>query len=334
MITNNKSKVTDIFKDLCKKHGMFFVVSEQDKGYFIDHNNIKHHFDYGTIDLNEYKYIQLANDKNKSALLMNDIGIQTPKEIIIRNSKRYTNNDLYKKIIDFLNLKSSVIIKPLNGKQGDGLLKLDSEKDLINFISGVKTDDDLLVQEYLNYPEIRIVMLDGEVIQSYRRLRPYIIGDGMTSICNLIKNKNIYFKRNIRNTVIDPHDNQINIILSRLGYTLNSILEKNKQIPLSFGRNLSKGGEYEFIDDKINNKFNKILKEMFTATNLRLVGFDLFIKTEIEKINIKEDIVFIEYNGSPDMENNFYYNNDYGRKFSEIYSKIFDAIIKSQSVAS
>ena len=67
---------------------------------------------------------------------------------------------------------------------------------------------------------------------------------------------------------------------------------------------------------------------MSLATNLRLVGFDLFIRKEISLIKDKADIVFIEYNGSPDMENNFYYHDDYHEKLLACYKKIFRAVIR------
>lgn len=329
-IIKHKSKVTTIFEVLCKEYNFDFVIIGPDQGYFIDHNNVKHEFDYGTIDINESKYIQIADDKEQSSLLMKDIGIPIPEEILLKDVRKYTDQDLLKEIVRFSKqVGFPLISKPLNGRQGNNLIKIESKDEIVNaskMIMDLK--DDVIIQEYLKHNEVRIVVLDGEIIQAYKRFGPSIVGDDKKSIFNLIEDKNAYFKNNGRNTIVSVDDPQVQMIIADLGYSNRSIPEKGKGIPLSFGRNLSKGGEYEFIENKIRPKFHKILREMSLATNLRLVGFDLFIIKEIGLIKDKTDIVFIEYNGSPDMENNFYYCGDYYEKLMTYYRKIFHAMTK------
>lgn len=329
-IIKHKSKVTTIFEVLCKEYDFDFVITGPDQGYFIDHNNIRHEFDYGTIDLNESKHIQIADDKEQSSVLMKEIGIPIPEEILLRDVRKYTDQDLLKEIVRFSKrVGFPLICKPLNGRQGNNLIKIESKDEIVNASKMIiDLKDDVIIQEYLKHDEVRVVVLDGEIIQAYKRFGPSIVGDGKESVFNLIEDKNAYFKNNGRNTIISIDDPQVQMIIADLGYSNGSIPEKGKDIPLSFGRNLSKGGEYEFIENKISPKFQKVLREMSLAANLRLVGFDLFIRKEISLIKDKTDIVFIEYNGSPDMENNFYYCGDYYERLLAYYRKIFHAMTK------
>lgn len=329
-IIKHRSKVTTIFEVLCKEHNFDFVIIGPDQGYFIDSINVRHEFDYGTIDLNESKYIQIADDKEQSSLLMKKIGIPIPEEILLKDVIKYTDQDLFKEIVRFSKrVGFPLISKPLNGRQGNNLIKIESKDEVIN-VSKMILDlkDDTIIQEYLKHNEARVVMLNGEIIQAYKRFRPSIVGDGKKSIFNLIKNKNAYFKNNSRNTIVSIDDPQVQMIITGLNYSNESIPEKGKNIPLSFGRNLSKGGEYEFIENKIRPEFHKILREMSLSTNLKLVGFDLFLRKDTGLIKDNTDIVFIEYNGSPDMENNFYYRDDYYEKLMTYYRKIFRAMTK------
>lgn len=326
----HKSKVTAIFEGLCREHDLDFAITGPDTGYFINHNNVKHEFGYGTTDLNISEYIKIADNKEQSSLIMKKAGVSVPQEIIIKGIEKYTKQDLCEKIINFSKqVGFPLISKPLSGRQGNNLIKIGSMEGVIStskMIMNLK--DDVIIQEYQNYDEVRVVILDGEIIQAYKRFRPRIVGDGKESISDLIENKNVYFQDNGRNTVVEIDDAQLQMIISNMGYSNESILEKGKSIPLSFGRNLSKGGEYEFIENKIKPKFYEILKEMALATNLRLVGFDLFIRKEITEIHDKTDLVFIEYNASPDMENNFYYHDNYYEQLMTVYGKIFHAIMK------
>lgn len=326
----HKSKITTIFEGLCREYDFDFVITGPDTGYFIDRNSVRHDFGYGTIDLNVSEYIKIADNKEQSSLLMKNIRVSIPQEIIIKGIEKYTEQDLCEKIINFSKeVGFPLISKPSGGRQGNNLIKIESKEAVISaskIIMSLK--DDVIIQEYLNYAEMRIVILDGEIIQAYKRFRPHLIGDGKKSIFNLIEDKNSYFKNNDRNTVVDIDDSQVQMIISDLGYSNDSILERGKSIPLSFGRNLSKGGEYEFIENKIKPKFYKILREMALATNLRLVGFDLFTTEEVTEIKDKTDVVFIEYNASPDMENNFYYRDNYYERLMTYYRKIFCAMMK------
>lgn len=325
----HKSKVTAIFEGLCREHDLDFAITGPDTGYFIDRNNVRHEFGYGTIDLNISEYIKIADNKEQSSLIMKKAGVSVPQEIIIKGIEKYTEQDLCEKIINFSKqVGFPLISKPLSGRQGNNLIKIGSMEEVIStskMIMNLK--DDVIIQEHQNYDEVRVVILDGEIIQAYKRFRPRIVGDGKESISDLIENKNAYFQDNGRNTVVDIDDSQVQMIISNMGYSNESILEKGESIPLSFGRNLSKGGEYEFIENKIKPKFYEILKEMALATNLRLVGFDLFIRKEITEIHDKTDLVFIEYNASPDMENNFYYRDNYYEQLMTVYKKIFHAIM-------
>ena len=72
---------------------------------------------------------------------------------------------------------------------------------------------------------------------------------------------------------------------------------------------------------------NDISKQIAKSTGLRLVGLDLFLSDKVECIKNKNQVTFIEYNASPDMENNFYYDDDYGEVLSKIYEKVFLAVV-------
>ncbi len=58
-------------------------------------------------------------------------------------------------------------------------------------------------------------------------------------------------------------------------------------------------------------------------------GFDLLLADEVNKISDISQVTFIEYNASPDMENNFYYDSGYEDMLRAIYEKVLYAMERS-----
>lgn len=318
-----KSKITPILEQLAHEHGCEFHTMHEDldAGYIVDLAGTRHYFSYGTLDLNNNAATEIAGNKVFSSEIVSTMGIRVPKEKIINHSKNHKG--------DILTVLQSIgmpaVIKPVHGAQGKEVFRIDSAGDLnLIFNRNNFNEDDLIVQEYVDSPnEIRVVILDDEIVQAYKREYSHIIGDGIETIGRMVEKRNKYFRDRKRNTYIDLKDDQLIDILRRNKYDLNFVLSKNERLNISYGRNLSRGGEYEFISDRLSPTVREACKKIASISALRLIGIDLFILGNPESIQREDSIVFIEYNASPDMENNFYYDADYDQQLFDIYKKIF-----------
>lgn len=326
-MNKNKSKITPILRQLADLHGREFCVMDHDldAGYIVGLDGIRHYFSYGTLDLNNNAATEFAGSKILSSEIVSAAGIRVPKEETVSNS-----NNLKDGIrIALKTVGVPAIIKPVHGAQGKNVFRIDLIDELDLILGDNDFDaDDVIVQEYIDaQTEIRAVLLDGEIIQAYKRDYSHIIGDGVTTIKGLIEKRNKYFQDRKRNTRINLIDSQLTAILKRHKYDLDSILPKDERLNISYGRNLSRGGEYEFIPNRLSSTVEKVSKKIANVSALRLVGIDLFILGDVESIDREDQIVFIEYNASPDMENNFYYDTDYSQQLLAIYEKIFTKLI-------
>ena len=333
-MNKHKSKITPILEQLAHAHGCeFYAMSAKpDTGYIIDTTGAKHYFSYGTLDLNNIAATEIAGSKILSSEIVSSVGIRVPREIVVSHStKLKTDIRITLKKIDM-----PAIIKPVHGAQGKNIFKIDSIDGLELIIDDNDFDtDDLIVQEYIDSPiEIRVVLLDGEIIQSYKRDYSHIIGDGISTIKGLIEKRNAYFQDRKRNTRIDFNDSQLTAILKRHKYNLDFALPRGERLNISYGRNLSRGGEYEFVSDRLSPLIIDISKKIAAISTLRLIGIDLFVLGELETVKDENQVVFIEYNASPDMENNFYYDVGYDQELSLIYEKIFSKMIKNHDIRS
>lgn len=326
-----KSKITPILIDIANKNGYKHIVSETDNdaGYIISKNS-RLYFTYGTLDLNTNAATEFAKSKPLSSEVVKNIGIKLPKEETILYSLKTTHDEYFSEAKDAVSrIGLPCFLKPAHGTQGRNIFKVESFDDLEFAIKNIIADkDDLLIQEYINDSEVRIVLLDGEIIQAYTRDCVSVTGDGAKTIQELVESKNEYFANRKRNTIININDSQIQNILKNKKYNLSHVLSLGEQLNLSYGRNLSKGGDYEFVDNKLSKELISISKQIASSTGLKLVGLDLFLSDKVEHIKSMDQITFIEYNASPDMENNFYYDGEYEQVLYGIYEKIFKAMVK------
>mgnify|MGYP001608701117 CR=1 FL=1 len=326
-MNKNKSKITPILRQLADLYGREFCVMDHDldAGYIVGLDGIRHYFSYGTLDLNNNAATEFSGSKILSSEIVSTAGIRVPKEETVSNSNNVKDGIR----IALKTVGVPAIIKPVHGAQGKNVFRIDSIDELDLILGDNDFDaDDVIVQEYIDAPtEIRVVLLDGEIIQAYKRDYSHIIGDGVTTIKGLIEKRNKSFQDRKRNTCIDLIDSQLTVILKRHKYDLGFVLPKDERLNISYGRNLSRGGEYEFIPNRLSSTVEKVSKKIANVSALRLVGIDLFILGDVESIDREDQIVFIEYNASPDMENNFYYDTDYSEQLLAIYEKIFTKLI-------
>lgn len=327
-MNKHKSKITPILRQLADLHDCEFCIMDHDPdaGYIVGLDGIRHYFSYGTLDLNTNAATEFAGSKILSSEIVSATGIRVPKEETVKNSNNL--NDGIRIALKTVGMPA--IIKPVHGAQGKNVFSVDSidELDLI-FDDNDFDADDVIVQEYIDATtEIRVVLLDCEIIQAYKRDYSHIIGDGATTIKGLIEKRNKYFQDRKRNTRIDLIDSQLTTILKQHKHDLDFVLPKDERLNISYGRNLSRDGEYEFIPNRLSSTVEKVSKKIADVSALRLVGIDLFILGDVESIDHEDQIVFIEYNASPDMENNFYYDTDYSEQLLAIYKKIFTKLIR------
>ena len=327
---NYKSKVTPILLDIANRNGYRYILSESDPdaGYLLIGNR-RFYFTYGTLDLNTDAATGFARNKLLSSGVAKEVGVRLPIENHVNYVQGIPQDEyisLVKQFIDKVGLP--LIIKPLQGTQGKNIFKIESIDEIDFAVKSIISDkEDFLIQEYIDVStEIRVVLLDGDVIQCYTRDYVHIIGDGSTKIRKLIENKNEYFASRQRNTKINIQDSQIQSILGKKKYNLDTVLPHGERLDLSYGRNLSKGGECSFVENHMSGELVNFSREIARVTGLRLVGLDLFLSVDVSLVKEKKQVTFIEYNASPDMENNFYYDDGYTETLHKIYEKIFNSI--------
>lgn len=265
------------------------------------------YFRYNTLDLNPVGSSDIARDKDFSNFFMKKMGYQ-----IVPQSKTFFSKNWGKAIgSKYQNIDAGykhackigfpVIVKPNSGTQGVGVSLVHNKKEFYQAVRNIfKGDRVALVQKPVTGKDYRIVVLDDKVISAYERIPLSVVGDGKSTVKQLLKIKQKQFVASSRDTNIKIDDPRIKIKLQHQGKSLRSILTKGEKIFLLDNANLSTGGDSIDVTKSVHQSFVKIATELTQDMGLRLCGVDLIIEGGISK---KTDAYWVlEINAAPGLD--------------------------------
>ena len=96
-------------------------------------------------------------------------------------------NYLLKKYLEY-----PVVLKPEFGSKGrDVILKIKTDKELVDSYQKLtKKYKDIIIEKYYEGDDYRVCVINNKVVAVSKRIPPYIIGDGIKSINQLINDLN------------------------------------------------------------------------------------------------------------------------------------------------
>ncbi len=247
------------------------------------------YFRYNTLDLNPMGASEIARDKDYSNFFMEKMGYP-----IVPGSKTFFSDSWGETIgargrnIDasYMHAKRlgfPVIVKPNSGSQGVGVALVHNKNEFYKAVRSVfKSDRIVLVQKPVKGRDYRIVVLDDKIISAYERIPLSIVGNGKSTILQLLKAKQKGFKASSRDTRIKIDDPRIKIKLQHQGMSLRSVPSKKQKVFLLDNANLSTGGDSVDVTNSIHPEFKMLAIKLTRDMGLRLCGVDLMINGDIK----------------------------------------------------
>ena len=117
--------------------------------------------------VNSRDCMELASDKYRTYLRLQDFGLTQPKTVLI------PNEDGIEMAFKNLDTKFPIIMKTLRGSKGVGVLFIESERGLNSLVQLLFKQDsqsDILIQEYIKTEfDVRVLVLGGKIIATMQR---------------------------------------------------------------------------------------------------------------------------------------------------------------------
>jgi D-alanine-D-alanine ligase-like ATP-grasp enzyme len=234
----------------------------------------------------------------------------------------------YANIKDIYNYISSTIgypcfIKPNARGQGNGVIKCFNREDVEFAVSEYQRNrhDIVIVEEAVDWPDYRVIVLQGQVILCYLRKPLYLIGDGESTIKALFLQKQESLAKSGRDTLIDMHNSHIARKLARNSYTLETILKPGEIYQACDISNLSVGGEAEDYTPRISQHWCNLCSKLVADMGLIFCGVDLAC-TDLEDAHAQYSI--LEINSSPGLDHYATSGEKQATMVKELYRKILN----------
>lgn len=259
-------------------------------------------------DLNNLGVKMICDNKYLTYKLLSDNEIDCIESHLfdlITDKKNYE----IERALDLLNKYKNIVFKSVSGSMGYDIFFVDSKTKCHEIFNYFKNKDiNFIVNPFYEIlTEFRIVILNNKIELIYKKQRREVIGDGKTTLINLI-NQDIKFNPFlVKNCLIDQ-------------LSLDTVLKKGEKICYSWKDNLAIGAiPCLEIDNKDKRLISKIVNNIISnIEGLNFASIDI-IKTQ------NNDFKVIEINSGV-MFDSFI---QYGTKNYEIAYNIFEKAIYS-----
>ncbi len=242
--------------------------------------------------------VELACDKESTKQILGNAGVPVPRGAVV-----YYLSEL-EEAIDRLG-GYPVVVKPLNGNHGRGITidirngeEAEAAYDLAREVSS-----GVIVEHFYQGRDHRILVVNHKVVAVAERIPAHVVGNGQDTIEALVNRENRDPRRG------EGHDNiltQIQLdrttdeLLSRQGYSLDTVLEPGEIAYLRATANLSTGGVAIDRTDEIHPETVWIAERVSRIIGLDIAGIDV-VTPDISKPMGEVDGVIVEVNAAPGL---------------------------------
>ncbi|MFB2772075.1 cyanophycin synthetase [Pelatocladus sp. BLCC-F211] len=240
--------------------------------------------------------VELACDKEATKRILASTGVPVPRGTVINFL------DDLQEAVEYVG-GYPIVIKPLDGNHGRGItIDIQSwEEAEAAYDAARQVSRSIIVERYYNGRDHRVLVVNGKVVAVAERVPAHVVGDGRSTIAELIEETNKDPNRG------DGHDKILTKIeldrtsyqlLERQGYTLDSVLAKDEICYLRATANLSTGGIAVDRTDEIHPENVWLAQRIVKIIGLDIAGIDV-VTSDISRPLREVDGVIVEVNAAP-----------------------------------
>lgn len=248
---------------------------------------------------NSAVYTHCAKNKSLAKRILDRGGVKVPE------GREFEDRDLALRY--FESCKWPVVTKPLNKSHGTGVTTaIDSREQFLSAWDYARRfSRTVIVERYLRGYDLRVVVIGGRAVSAYARLPASVIGDGESTILELVERKN---QQRVKNPSAGISPIRRFDFLDRNGRSVDDVPKAGEYVQLASVANISAGGDAVQIIDYLDSGVLEIaLKAAACFPGLAQVGVDLIVDESQDVVTAE----VIEINGNPSVSSSVF--PSYGR---------------------
>jgi len=239
----------------------------------------------------------LASDKEGTHSLLKDMGLPVPKQDMFSSEDEAVSAA---KRIGY-----PVVIKPLDANHGRGIsINLTTDEQVREAYHVAKEQGRsrfVLVESFITGFDHRMLVINNELVAVAKRVPGHVIGDGKSTITELIDIVNADPRRGIGHEKVLTRleiDSQAMRLLLDAGYGEKTVLKKGEQFFLRSTANLSTGGTAIDMTDVVHPDNREMAIRAVRAVGLDIGGVD-FLTDDITHSYKDVGGAIVEVNAGP-----------------------------------
>jgi len=274
-----------IIVDEARRRGIEIAIDDAEAGLFtLTQGGRRVRCRESLSDLTSAVSMTLCQDKQLTHRTLARAGIRLPAQQLAASAQDNAA---------FLAEHGSVVVKPVNGEQGQGVaVDLRDAEALEHAVERARQfDGRVLLESYPPGLDLRIVVIGYEVVAAAIRRPAQVIGDGRNTIGALIEAQSRRRQAATGGESRIPLDDETHRCLQEAGLDVDSVLEQGRQLAVRRTANLHTGGTLEDVTEQLHPELADAAVRAARALDIPVVGLDLLVEAAD-----RPDYVFIEAN--------------------------------------
>ncbi len=309
-----ENNIKKMFKDICNELGVKCTLLSKDWIFMLEKGGVTHFFAGYKSALNDHAVGMVLDDKYALYDVLKEKQLPVAEYNIVygENVKEdYAvgcNNMEYVKEL-FNRYHQDVVIKPNDGTCGRDVYRVRDIKELTELYNGLtKKYYSINIGPFYDIEnEYRFVIYNGKVRIAYKKNKPLVIGDGKSTIRELlIRFNERFFMNKLEDTKYDR------------------VLGKGEEFEYNWKFNLSQGAVASEITDKeLYNRLSAIALDASSIVGLKFGSADIIYTKSGESL-------ILEMNSGVMLENYIEQFDDGYEKAKELYKDVIKEMFKTE----
>lgn len=235
--------------------------------------------------------MSICDDKQVTTQRLQQAGLTIPQQQLAGSAEENAA---------FLDKCPAVVVKPAHGEQGRGVHVNLDEPDAVEAAveTCLRISDKVLLEEFRQGEDLRVIVINHELVAAAVRRPPRIIGTGRHTVRTLIEKQSRRRSAATRGESRIPLDDETKRCVADAGYRMEDVLQADTVLDVRRTANLHTGGTIHDVTDQLHPVLVQAAVDASRAINIPVVGLD-FIVPRIDG----PDYAIIEANERPGLAN-------------------------------
>jgi glutathione synthase/RimK-type ligase-like ATP-grasp enzyme len=314
VLANKERALVILLREIAAEKGLQFTTFSQDWILRLQKGGVRRHIFGYNFEINSATAELLAGDKSAISNLLEDLGIAHVDHHLFLHPQLagyVSSSGNWPEMLAYAeDLGYPLVCKPNVGTGGEDVDRIDTGAELEQAVLQLfQKNRAICLSPYLDIEqEYRVLMLDDECELIYAKRRPHVVGNGQSSVLELIENLHAsgILSQELTGQAIEQHSGE-----------LKQVPETGQEVVIGWKHNLGEGSAPQLVPyGPLYEQLTKLASSAQQAINIRFASIDI--------VDVANELLVLEINSGVMMEY-FVRHFENGRaRAKSVYAKAVD----------